>query len=361
MLNPIHMSVDRAAETIPISGLRLLSLFLLAVAILSPSALGGSGNRTGTSGAAELLIPVGTRDISLGGSTIAATRGVDALYLNPAGSARLESDILLSGSHMTYLSDLGVSSGSAAAAIDGFGILAVQIRALTTDPIPVTTVDYPDGTGATFRPLFLVAGLTFARQLTERIAVGGTASYVSEKMADVRATGVAFTVGLMYNDLAGLRGLGLGVVVRNIGPQMQFEGTGLKIKAAPSSLDRGEHYYSIDAAGFELPTTLELGVAFASAIDDDHSFVLATSFEDNNFGDNAYRFGLEYSFQEVLALRAGYQVSPPESGARESIFGPTFGAGLCTRAGDVILRFDYAYRATKFFGASHAISLTMGL
>lgn len=361
MENP-DISIVNATLTWRLLCVRQFSqIILLALTIVVHTAFGESGNRTGTSGATELLIPIGTRDIALGGSTIAATRGVDALFWNPAGSVKMNADVLLSASHMSYLADLGVASGAVAAAIDGFGVLAVQVKALTTDPIPVTTVDYPDGTGATFRPLFLTAGLTFARQLTDRISVGGTATYISEKMAEVQASGVGFTVGLIYDDLAGIGGLGLGVVVRNIGPQMKFEGPGLNIKATPSSLERSEYYYTVDAAGFELPTTFELGLSFSTAIDDDHSFLLATSFQDNNFGDNSYRFGLEYGYRGLLFLRGGYELSPPQTSARENIFGPAFGAGVSTEAGGMNLTFDYAYRTARFFAASHSLSLIMGL
>ena len=60
---------------------------LFAVLIIACLALGttteavaGPGNRTGTGGSAQLLIPVGARDLAMGGSTVATTRGIEALF-----------------------------------------------------------------------------------------------------------------------------------------------------------------------------------------------------------------------------------------------------------------------------------------
>ena len=52
---------------------RTLIAALLLVAVTISLTYAGAGNRVGTSGASELLIPVGTRDIGMGGSTAATS------------------------------------------------------------------------------------------------------------------------------------------------------------------------------------------------------------------------------------------------------------------------------------------------
>ena len=49
-----------------------VGLLLFALLTAQP-VFAGAGNRVGTGGADELLIPVGTRDIAMGGSTLATT------------------------------------------------------------------------------------------------------------------------------------------------------------------------------------------------------------------------------------------------------------------------------------------------
>ena len=45
----------------------------------------GDDSRKGTTGADELLIPVGARGIATGGAFLSNITGLEALYYNPAG------------------------------------------------------------------------------------------------------------------------------------------------------------------------------------------------------------------------------------------------------------------------------------
>ncbi len=81
--------------------LRIGFLPLFLAALMVSILYAGSGNRRGTGGASELLIPVGARDLAMGGSTISTTHGVDALFWNPAGVAKLTSSASLMLSPLT--------------------------------------------------------------------------------------------------------------------------------------------------------------------------------------------------------------------------------------------------------------------
>ncbi len=323
--------------------------------------LAGSGQRTGTNGASELLIPIGTRDIAMAGATVATTRGVEALFWNPAGSAWYTNTVTLYASHMSYIADIGVDCGAVSAGVEGFGVLSLQLKILSIGDIPVTTAQYPDGTGNLFRPQFFTMGLTYARQLTDRISVGFTTTLVNERMAEVSATGVAFNMGVIYGNLMGIQGLQFGAVVKNIGSEMAFGGPGLSLSAQSSDLQRGTMMYKIDAAGFELPSTFELGLAYGLALSDENNLLLASAFQNNNFSDDAYRFGAELGFKDLLFLRGGYDYEPPASGSRENIFGFTFGTGVHLLLGTLDVTFDYAYRTTKYFDGNHIVSMKVGL
>ena len=63
--------------------------------------------------------------------------------------------------------------------------------------------------------------------LSDRIAVGLTAHLISETMGDVNATGLAFDIGVSYENLGSINGLSIGIAVKNIGPSMQYGGSGL--------------------------------------------------------------------------------------------------------------------------------------
>lgn len=338
---------------------RIAGIVALAI-LISGAAFAGAGNRTGTNGASELLIPVGARAIAMAGTSISTGKGVEALYWNPAAVGRMANSASVYVSHMTYLADLGVNYAAVAANFQDVGVLSVSVKSISIGEIPVTTNTDPDGTGQIFTPQFFTVGLSYSRQLSDRIAVGLTANLITEDMGNVNATGVGFDVGVLYDNLGGLNGLSIGVVVHNIGPQMQFDGSGMLVLADVGGYQRPAQFYEIQAAPFELPTSIEFGLGYRAGIDALNSIQFAGIFQSNNFSDDEYRVGAEYSFQDIVFLRGGYAMSQAANEAEQYIFGPSFGGGVRMSLGSVEARLDYAYRSTEFFDGNHVLALTLG-
>ena len=142
----------------------------------------------------------------MGESNVANAFGVDALFWNPAGVSKMTNSASVTFSHMNYIADIGVEYGAVAANFEGFGTIGLSVKSLSVGDIEVTTTRDPDGTGTIFSPQHLVAGLTYSRQLTERIGVGLTMNYVTETLGEVSASGVAFNVGVIYDNLAEING-----------------------------------------------------------------------------------------------------------------------------------------------------------
>ena len=333
---------------------------LLLIGAATSTAPAGAGNRTGTSGASELLIPVGTRDIGMGGSTAATSTGIDALFWNPAAVALMSNSVGLYVSHMNYIADIGVDYGAVAANFEGFGVLSFSLKSLSVGDIPVTTTANPDGTGQTFSPQFFTAGLSYSRRLSDRIAVGLTGNLITERLGEVSASGFGFNIGVQYNNLASIEGLSIGVVVKNIGPQMTFTGAGLLNEASVAGQNRPPQFYAIQAASFELPSSIEFGLGYKRTFTGDNSVLLSTGFQSNNFSDDEYKLGLEYAYEDLFFLRGGYDLAQTESSDLAYIYGPTFGAGIHTALGSMDITFDYAYRSVKVFSANNVFSLKLG-
>ncbi len=337
-------------------------LSLLIVFIASGSLFAGGGNRNGSGGASELLIPVGPRGIAMGGSTLANSYGIEALYWNPANIAvnnEFSTNVLVS--HMEHIADIGVQYGAISANIEGFGTIAFSIKALAIDDIPVTTVQSPDGTGATFKPQFITTGLTYAKMLSDRIAVGLTANLVTEQLAQVDASGVSFSVGVSYANFANLPGLNIALAMKNVGPQMKFDGSGLLLNLNNSTLNRPDEFYKVDAATFELPSSLELGVSYSYNINEQNSFQLSGLFQNNNFFGDEVRVGGEYAFNNLFFIRAGY-TNAYELESDYATFGLNAGVGLKYDVGGLEMRVDYAYQAVKYdaLGDTHIFALGLG-
>ncbi len=336
-------------------------LAALLVVVATGTLFAGSGNRAGTGGASELLIPVGARDLSLGGATVATTSGLSSLFYNPAGLTRSDHSVNLMFSHMSYIADIGVEYGAASATFAGLGTVALSIKSLSIGDIPVTTTTDPDGqSGETYSPQFLVIGLTYGRQLSDRVSVGLTGNLINEQIGGVTATGVAFNAGVMYDNLGDVTGLSLGVAVKNIGPQMRFGGPALYQLASVATQNRPPQYYSIQAASFELPSTIEIGVGYKSTLAERNVLLVTTAFQNNNFSDDEYRVGLEYAYDNTLFLRVGDSFAPSTPDNSDYIYGVTAGVGIQYPLGDTYLTVDYAYSQAEFFNGNHTFSVILG-
>lgn len=319
----------------------------------------GGGNRTGTGGASELLIPVGTRGIAMGEADVSTAMGLEALWFNPAGVATMKNSASVVFSHMTYIADIGVEYGAVAANFEGFGIVTLSLKSLAVGDIKVTTTQNTDGTGETFSPQHLVAGLSYSKQLTEKIGVGITGNLISEKLGQVSATGFAFNIGVIYSDLVGINGLNFGLVMKNIGPQMKFDGAGLYTQANVTDYNRPPGFYKIDAAPFEMPSTFELGVGYLPKFNEQNVVHISGNFAHNNFSGDEYKMGGEYGYNDLIFIRVGYKFSPKNQ-SEEYIYGLTAGFGVNYQIEGIQLKVDYAFRDVKYFGGNHVFSIALG-
>ena len=341
---------------------RLLGILIVVILVLVTlhEGIAGPGNRTGTGGAAQLLIPVGARDLAMGGSTISTTRGIESLFWNPAGVARSDNSANLIFSHMSYIADIGVEYGAVSGKFGELGTFALSVKSLSVGEIPVTTTENPDGTGQNFSPQFFTAGLTYSRMLSDRISVGLTTNLITERISDVSASGIAFNVGVIYDNLADFTGLSLGVVVKNIGPQMKFDGPALYQVGDVSGQNRPPQYLKVETAPFELPASIEIGLGYRSVMSENADLLFSGSFQSNNFSEDEYRLGAEAAINKMFFIRGGASFAPDTPDDSEYIYCFSVGGGIAYNLGDADIAVDYAFRDTEFFSGNHVIAVRLG-
>jgi hypothetical protein len=339
--------------------IKVLRYFLIFTIFASSCIFASGGSRNGTAGATELLIPVGARGIAMSGSTLVGSTGVEALFWNPANLSRGDVGTNVMFSHMSYIADINVDYGAVSTNIEGFGAIAFSLKSLSMNSIPITTVQYPDGTGQTYTPSFTIVGVTYSRLLSDRISVGVTANLISEQLDLVSATGIAFNVGVSYKNLANIDGLSFAVVIKNLGPQMKYDGSGLNIVANAQDVLRTPTNYKVDAAGFELPSTLEIGLGYAYNFNANNSLLVNGVFQNSNFYGDEYKIGAEYSFNKMFFVRGGYDFLP-DMDTDNNIYGFTAGLGIDYTMSGVDLKVDYAYRSVRYFSANHVFTVALG-
>ncbi len=333
---------------------KTLIVALAVWGIWTSTASAGGDLKIGSSGAQYLRIPVGSRGSAMGGSAVAFSEGVDALYWNPAGASTLTNTDLLLSRHQ-YIADINVDYFAAARPIGELGVMGVTAKVLSMGDEMITTTQSPDGTGETYSSSFAVVGLSFARTLTDRVAIGVNANLLYEKIAQQTASGIAVDVGFRYTP--GWNNLTFGGVIKNLGPKMKYDGPGFDLNTPtgtdPNSLPHGTRSQS---TAFEIPSYVQLGGAY-KAIDAQKSIVNVTgTFQSNNFSQDEWRAGAEYSFDKKFFLRGGYVYSSQ----KDYLFGPTFGAGLSLNLGSTTLNLDYAWSQSDMFDNDQYFTLQLG-
>lgn len=320
-------------------------------------------NRLGTTSAMELLIPVGARDIAMGGAGIATSIGVDAIHWNPGGLARQSSSAEGLFSSMAYIADIQVNYGAVGLQFGNFGTFAFSVKAISYGDIMLTTVDDPEGiAGRTFSPSFISVGLSFARAFTDAITTGATIKVISQNLHRVTGKGFAVDIGIQYHGVGSIPGLNLGVVIKNMGPQVSFDGPALLRLAKTEEGNRPTQYYKSQAASWELPSSIEIGLAYERTLTEDFNYNINSTFAKNSLTLDGYKVGGELIYEigtVTLAGRGGIEFVQQDE-FDEQIFGPTFGFGMnfLTPALDVTV--DYAYRTVEFFNNSSMFSLKLG-
>jgi hypothetical protein len=338
-------------------------VILMLVILISSGLHAGNKLRVGSAGAQELLIPVGARGIALGNSDLIFAEGAEAMYWNPAGTSRFSKDVEALFSHMQYIADINVDYGAVVVKAGDVGTFGVSLKSLSFGDIPVTTADYPDGTGQQYTPTYINASASFAKLLTDRISAGISATLISESIMSTSASGVGFNIGLQYFGL-GIPELNLGIAVKNVGPNMKFSGADLLTTADATQSLRSDQNYSTEAASSQLPSLLEIGVGYSRKLDEQNSILIGGNFQNNNASDDVYGFGGEYNYDNLLFLRGSYLWAPQAdndlTGTNSYFYDYTVGAGLHHDVGGVDVAFDYAYRHVRFMSANNIITLRLG-
>jgi len=341
--------------------LKRVIFILLILGFSGIETFGGGQNRAGTAGAPELRIPVGARYLAMVGSPIASVTGLEALYWNPAGLDFSPTSANALFSYRSYIADMNMNFVAVSGRLGDLGSIGLSFRSLNIGEINVTTMDQPDGTGQIMNPSYFILGLTYSKQLTDRVSIGASFNLINESIDRAGTSGFSFDFGVQYKNLLEVPGLALGVVVKNLGPTMQYDGNGLYVQAE-SVGDRGPTYLKVDAASAELPTEISIGLSYQRKFDEENSLSLSTTFQNNNYTYDDYKIGLEYDFKDILYVRGGYLYSPQSTGDTPNIFqNYALGMGLNFKQfSDINLTVDYAYVPVKYFDANHVFAISYG-
>lgn len=305
-------------------------------------ATAGFSQKVGSTAMQFLKVMPVPRGAAMGDAYSVLASGADAVFWNPSGVALVQNQEL-SSTYINWIFDTRQGALSYAVSLGNIGALGMQVQyvdfgqmdeAIWVPPYS-DQIDFPGLTGRTFRPYSYLAGVTYARSLTDRFAFGLSAKYAHESLyngsrviAHVSSTqdeevktwanGLMFDFGMRYN--TGYRSIQIGASVQNFGGNVTYA---KESSPVPLLFRWG---VAADVVGKDALLAIDEGNRLTVAFD---------IFQPNDYGQQEH-IGLEYVYADVFALRAGYK-------ANYDYEGLTFGAGINQTLGQVKLSLDYSY------------------
>lgn len=344
------------------------------------SGFAGNSDRSGESGASELLINSIGKSVGINGINSARLKGIYALSTNVAGLA-FANKTNVGLNYTSYLTGTGTSVINLlfSQELSKGNVIGLNINSMTFGTIKKTTTLNPEGVG-TFSPALLNIGVSYGRLFSERIAGGVQFKLISQGIDNLSATGFAFDAGLQYSTSLGKKNLErgiddnlhFGVYVRNVGAPMTYAGEGLTFSATEPG-DQG-YKFSVSSRSqkFELPSLISIAGAYdfyfgpqkSSECRPNYRFTIAGNFIYNSFMNNLYGGGVEFSVREMMTIRTGfaYEKDIVNSDAMQIHNGLAAGISFDipmnknNKDGNT-LSIDYAFKQTRYFRHNHTIGL----
>lgn len=316
----------------------IIQYLMMAVILIASTAVAQT-QKTGTTAAQVLKFNVGPRAIGMGGAFTAVADDITAMYWNPGGTANIQTNEAFFN-HTTLYADVRHDFAAIASHLSGFGTVGAFVSVLSMDEMLVRTEERPEGTGEFFNAGAIVLGINYSRYLTENFAIGANLKYINESIWHMDATGFGIDIGTIYK-IQVLNELRIAASISNFGTKMQL--TGRDITQIVNSGAGGQNLVNanLELDKFDLPLLFRFGIS-ADVITDGTS-KLTTSVDAIHPNDHTeyINAGAEYSWNEILYLRAGYNSLFEEDTEK----GLTLGFGLHYRIIEMVkLKLDYAYQ-----------------
>jgi opacity protein-like surface antigen len=295
--------------------------------------------KTGTTAAQVLKFNVGPRAIGMGGAFTSVSNDILSTYWNPAGTASIVSNEAFFNHTDLYI-DIKHDYAAFASNLSDLGTVGLFVSVLSMDEMQVRTIEKPEGTGEFFDAGALVVGVNYSRYLTENFSIGFNFKYVNESIWHMSASGFAIDVGTLYK-IPILNEFRIAASISNFGTKMQLSGRDVTKTFASGSTGRDILNVNLELDHFDLPLLFRFGVSADLLKDESSRLTAAIDAVHPNDHSEYINSGLEFSWNEIVFIRGGYN-SLFETDSEKGL---TFGFGLNYRLIDAIkFKVDYAYQ-----------------
>jgi len=303
------------------------SQIIIGLFLCLPILLQAQYERPGSALGQFLKIGVSPRASAMGNAFIAASSGADGTYYNPAVLSRLQGfNVMMT--HTEWFADINHDFAAAAYNFGRVGAFGISMTGFSTDLMKVRTPLQPEGTGETFFVSNYRVGVTYARNLTDRVSFGGTVNYVRMSLhSDFQEPAYSADISALY--ITGYRDFQFAMKIANFGSSVAFV---------------NEEY--------PLPLNFTFGMAINALEQQNQTVLVSSEVMKPNDGQTLVKGGLEWEYNQLLFLRGGYQFN-------HDIATFAFGGGLRIEISDYTSQFDYALSQYGDLGTAHRFGVCL--
>jgi hypothetical protein len=268
------------------------------------------------------------RSAGMGDAYSAVGNDLSATFYNAAGITQIER-YAVTASYLKWL--VGSQMGTfAIGAKTNLATFAVNFAYFTSEEFEETTSAQPGGTGRMVTVGDMAAGLTIAKQVTDKLSVGGNLRWVKEDLDLQSYSSIDLDFGTLF--YTGYRSTRLGMSLRNLGGDKDVIGQKARFPMVFNLSGAAEVYGNL---GDPVSVTLAVEQMF---------------FTDSV---NRYHFGVEAWVQNMVALRGGYK-----TGYESESW--SLGVGVKQMLGGQQVTADFSYSKAEALD-EYPIRLSVGL
>ncbi len=281
--------------------------------------------------------------------------GLEGAYYNPASAGRI-SRLEMEFTHIDWFAGIRFDYVGLALPLGEWGAGFATLTSLNSGEIDVRTVNQPFGTGERYTVSDLAVGLGFSRAITDRFSAGLHVKYLQETVWHSTARTTTFDFGTLYRVRPG--GLHIGSSLSHFGTEARFSGRDLRItyendptRYGDNGALPGERFVQ----SYPVPVLFRVGVGYPWRPTSEWRLWAATEAAHPNDNSESMSAGVEATYRDLVALRAGYQGLLRQ----DSEAGLTLGTGLKGRLEAFDYRIDYAWADQGRLGDVHRLTLQL--
>ena len=308
-------------------------------------------NKTAQSTMNFLSVGTSSRASALGEAFTAIGSGSESMFYNPSGLTNVTKDFDITLNYTNWIADIKYISGGVAWNLGAYGVVGFNMLTVNYGVINGTSLIGPDESdlyplgykdnGELSNVGAYAVGLSYAKAISEEFSIGGNIKIAGQNLGESdfgstvkenNATKLVFDAGVSYS--TGFKGFIFGMSIRNFSTNIKRE--------------------EIEE---QLPLLFSLGAAanLMDVIDEDlaetNPVLLEIDFlHPNNYSERV-NMGLEYKFQNMIAVRLGYQTN-------RDLASWSAGLGFNSSISDYDFEVGYSYSRFEFFDSVSRISLS---